>query len=280
MEIANLEKLTTLGHPWRMSVFRLLMRRYPQAVPAGEIGAVLNIKPSTLSVYLSGLQNVGLVAVERRGTSRLFRIEMREVEALHRFLFQECCRGRPDLCLPNCASVKQGTDGAEHIYNVLFLCTGNSARSVIAEALLRDQSKGRFNAFSAGTQPRDMVNPVVIEMLLDKGHDITELRSKHIREFDGPDAPEFDFVFTVCDRAANEECPAWAGQPISAHWGMPDPTMVAGTDAERRLAFQHTYGALRNRIRAFADLPLQTLTRVSLQAALDDLATELSPEGV
>ncbi len=274
MEIENLDRLTTLGHPARMSVFRLLMRRYPQSVPAGEIGTVLGIKPSTLSVYLSALQSTGLVSVERHGTSRLFKIEMQQVEALHRFLFQDCCRGRPELCPPLFTDAKERSEMSDKTYNVLFICTGNSARSIFAESLLRDEGGDRFNVFSAGTKPYSELNPFAVEMLQDKGHDTSVLRSKNVGEFQGDDAPVFDFVFTVCNRAANEECPSWDGQPISAHWGMPDPVKATGTDAEKRLAFQQAYGALRNRIRAFAALPLDTLNRVSLQAALDDIATD------
>ena len=154
-------------------------------------------------------------------------------------------------------------------YNVLFICTGNSARSIFAEAIMRDLAGDRFEAFSAGTKPRSELNPFAVEMLEQKGLDVTALRAKNIGEFQGEDAPVMDFVFTVCDHAANEECPAWHGQPISAHWGLPDPGKAEGTDAEKRLAFQSTFGAMRNRIAAFAALPLGTLSRTSLQSEVD-----------
>mgnify|MGYP003885362347 FL=1 len=162
-------------------------------------------------------------------------------------------------------------------YNVLFICTGNSARSIFAESLLRKISSDRFNAYSAGTKPYSELNPFALRVLKDKGHDISNLRSKNVSEFSGPDAPDLDFVFTVCNQAANEECPAWEGQPISGHWGMPDPVKAEGTDAEKSLAFQHAYGALKRRIEAFTALPVESLDRIGLQSAVDDIG-RISPE--
>ncbi len=161
------------------------------------------------------------------------------------------------------------TDGK---FDVLFICTGNSARSIFAESLLRQIAGDRFNAFSAGTRPKSELNPFALQVLQDKGHDVSMLRSKTIGEFSGPGAPHLDFVFTVCDQAANEECPAWDGQPVSGHWGMPDPVKATGTDAEKALAFQHAYGALKHRIEAFAALPVDSLDRIALQAAVDGIA--------
>lgn len=157
-------------------------------------------------------------------------------------------------------------------YNVLFICTGNSARSIFAEAILRKEAGDRFNAYSAGTLPRSELNPFALDVLRAKGHDIADLSSKNVNVFTGPDAPAFDFVFTVCNQAANEECPAWSGQPVSAHWGMPDPVKATGTDAEKSLAFQRAYGALANRIKLFTALPIASLDRLSLQKAVDQIA--------
>lgn len=157
-------------------------------------------------------------------------------------------------------------------YNVLFICTGNSARSIFAESILRKQAGDRFDVFSAGTRPYSELNPFALEVLEQKGHDVTVLRAKNVAEFQGTNAPKFDFVFTVCDQSANEECPAWQGQPVSAHWGMPDPVKVEGTDAEKSLAFHQAYGVLRNRINAFTSLPIASLDRISLQKAVDDIA--------
>lgn len=268
-------RLSTLGHPQRLAVFRLLMRRYPGRVAAGEIGAALDVKPSTLSSYLSALVQVGLVTQTREGTSLLYQVDMDGMRETMNALFLDCCRGRPELCLPNDLSLLATSSVMTHpAYNVLFICTGNSARSIFAETLLRTEGGDRFNVFSAGTKPYSELNPHAVEVLRAKGHDVTGLRAKNIAEFTTPKAPKFDFVFTVCDRAANEECPAWQGQPISAHWGLPDPVRAEGNDAQKNLAFQQVYGTLKNRIQAFANLPFEQLDRISLQRAVDDLGRE------
>ncbi|MEM0946640.1 MAG: ArsR family transcriptional regulator [Pseudomonadota bacterium] len=273
MESENLNRLTLLGHAGRMSVFRLLMRRYPDALAAGEIAVILGTKPSTLSVYLSALTQGDLISQTREGTSLRYRIRMETARALVDFLFLDCCRGRPDLCPPSLSLPSDGAVPMDHRkFNVLFICSGNSARSIFAEAILSDVAGDRFDAYSAGTRPNSELNPFAVEMLKAKGHDITQLRSKHISEFQDDAAPRLDFVFTVCDRSANEECPPWAGQPMTAHWGMPDPVKAEGTDAQKRLAFQQAYGMMRNRIIGFSALPIATLDRTSLQAAIDTIA--------
>lgn len=155
------------------------------------------------------------------------------------------------------------------IYNVLFLCTGNSARSIIAEALLNHEGKGRFRAYSAGSQPRGEVNPLAIEMLRKTGLGVDGLRSKSWSEFAATGAPKMDFVITVCDNAAGEICPVWPGQPMNAHWGVPDPAAVEGSDVERHLAFADCYRMLRNRIGLFVNLPLASLDRISLRYHMD-----------
>jgi protein-tyrosine-phosphatase len=154
-------------------------------------------------------------------------------------------------------------------YNVLFLCTGNSARSIIAEALLNRAGQGNFRAFSAGSQPKDEVHPYTLDLLRKLHFDVKGLRSKSWLEFSQPDSPQLDFVFTVCDNAAGEACPYWPGQPMTAHWGVPDPVAATGTEAEIRLAFADTLRMLTNRINIFVSLPLAKLDRLSLQAQLD-----------
>lgn len=271
MEETIPDQLATLGHPHRLDVFRLLVRRYPDRVPAGELAQALGIKPSTMSTYLSALQRVALVTQTRAGTSLLYTVDMTRVQHLLDVMFLDCCRGRPDLCAPLSKRPQAMTDANTQKYNVLFICTGNSARSIFAETLLRDLAGDRFNVFSAGTRPQSELNPFAVQILKDKGHDITPLRAKNVTEFSAPDAPDLDFVFTVCNQAANEECPAWDGQPISGHWGMEDPVKATGTDAEKSLAFQNAYGALKRRIQAFAALPVDSLDRIALQSAVDDI---------
>jgi arsenate reductase len=161
--------------------------------------------------------------------------------------------------------------GDQRPFNVLFLCTGNSARSIMAEAILRSVGAGHFLAYSAGSQPSGRVNPFALE-LLEKNRLPTEgLRSKNWDEFAQPGAPKLDFVFTVCDNAAGEVCPVWPGQPMTAHWGIPDPAAVEGSDEAKRKAFAEASRTLLARIRVFASLPLDTLDRLSLQRKLDEL---------
>lgn len=156
-------------------------------------------------------------------------------------------------------------------FNVLFLCTGNSARSILAEAVMNREGMGRFRGFSAGSRPTGAPNPFTINLLRLEGFDTGFARSKSWDEFAVPGAPKLDFIFTVCDAAAAEECPFWPGQPISAHWGLPDPAAVTGSDAEKALAFADTYRALVRRLQAFAVLPFATLDTMTLQARLRDI---------
>lgn len=158
-------------------------------------------------------------------------------------------------------------------FNVLFLCTANSARSILAEAILNREGKGRFHAFSAGSQPRGAVNADALALLAKEGHDTAFARSKSWDEFALPDAPKMDFVFTVCDNAAQEVCPIWPGQPMTAHWGIPDPAAVKGSQVEIALAFADAYRRLQARISAFAALPLASLDRMSLKRKLDAIGT-------
>ena len=156
-------------------------------------------------------------------------------------------------------------------YNVLFLCTGNSARSIIAEAILSRLGAGRFNAYSAGSMPTGRVNPHAIALLRQMQHPTEALRSKSWEEFAQPGAPKLDFVFTVCDNAAQEVCPIWPGLPMTAHWGLPDPAAAKGSDAEIALAFADTYRMVDQRLGVFVSLPLGKLDRLSLKRRLDDI---------
>ena len=154
-------------------------------------------------------------------------------------------------------------------FNVLFLCTGNSARSIIAEAVLNRSGGGRFRAFSAGSHPKGSVHPYAIDLLRKQNYDVSGFRSKDWSEFSLPEAPQMDFVFTVCDNAAKEVCPVWPGQPMTAHWGVPDPAAVEGSEAEKRFAFADTLRMLTQRIEIFVSLPLTSLDKLSLQKKLD-----------
>jgi arsenate reductase len=162
---------------------------------------------------------------------------------------------------------------ADRVFNVLFLCTGNSARSILAESILRKDGAGRFNAFSAGSQPKGAVNPFALKVLESLNFPIDELRSKDWNEFAAPGAPALDFVFTVCDSAAGEVCPLWPGQPMTAHWGIEDPAIVEGTDIQEEAAFVLAARYLKNRISIFTNLRLKSLDQLSLNAKLREIGT-------
>lgn len=159
----------------------------------------------------------------------------------------------------------------ERPYNVLFLCTGNSARSIIGEALVNQWGRGKFRGYSAGSHPKGQVHPIAIELLKQMRVPSEGLRSKDWSEFSAPGAPHLDFVFTVCDNAAAEVCPIWPGQPMTAHWGVPDPAAVEGPDTLKWLAFRDTFKALESRIKIFVSLPIRSLDKMKLQERLDSI---------
>jgi arsenate reductase (thioredoxin) len=160
---------------------------------------------------------------------------------------------------------------ADRVFNVLFLCTGNTARSIMAESILRKDGAGRFRAFSAGSHPKRRVNPFALEVLESFDYPTEGLRSKGWEEFAAPGAPEMDFVFTVCDNAAGEACPVWPGQPMTAHWGIEDPAAVEGTDIQKEAAFVLAARYLENRISVFTNLPLKSLDKLSIAAQVREI---------
>lgn len=163
-------------------------------------------------------------------------------------------------------------------YNVLFLCTGNSARSIMAECILAREGRTRFNAYSAGSHPKGEVHPFALDLLRNQNYPTGELRSKNWSEFEADGAPKLDFVFTVCDSAASEVCPVWPGQPITAHWGLPDPAAAEGTEAERRFAFNDAFRMLSNRISIFVNLPIDSLDKLTLQRRLVEIGQGVMSE--
>ena len=268
----------TLGHPGRLAVFRLLMRFAPQGVRPTEIAEATGLKQNTLSHHLADLTACDLVQVERRGRSLYYGVDLDTAEALIGYLALDVGRARPDLLAP-LLSARKDFAMLDTDFDVLFICSGNSARSIFAEALLRDLGKGKFQAFSAGTRPNTELNPVVLDILTRNGHDVSTLRAKHLGEFQQPGSIKMDFVFTVCDTAAAEDCPPWPGQPITGHWGLPDPVKATGTDAEKALVFAQTYAALRRRIMAFVALPFDSLSQMSLQASVDAIGSDANVTG-
>ncbi len=288
------EAFSALGQDVRLKVLRLLIVAGPQGLPAGEIADRLGVRQNTMSANLAVLLAAGLVRNERHGRVIRYFADLGGIGAVIGFLLEDCCGGHPEFCRPvlasalacardgagegggkSCTNNGWGTPMAERSehrpYNVLFLCTGNSARSIIAEAILQRAGVGRFVSFSAGSMPKGEVHPIAIETLKRANHDVSAMRSKSWNEFAEAGAPVMDFVFTVCDNAADEVCPLWPGQPMTAHWGVPDPAAVEGTEAEKAQAFSDTYRMLNNRISVFVNLPYDGLDRVALQKRLDEI---------
>jgi arsenate reductase len=267
-----------LGQPHRLAIFRLLARRAPQGAPAGEIAAAVGVAANNASVHLATLARAGLIVGTREGKTIRYALDLAAAGRLIDYLALDCCRGRPELCAPLTAAVLNRPSPepamADRVFTVLFVCTGNSARSIFAESIMNKEGAGRFRAFSAGTRPRSELNPYAIAQLEKLGHDVSGLRAKNVAEFQTPDAPKMDFIFTVCDAAANEECPPWPGQPYSGHWGMPDPVKATGTDAEKAVAFADTYRMLKHRITAFCNLPIERLDAISLQREIDRIGAD------
>lgn len=263
-----------LGHYQRLKIFRRLIQEAPDGLTAGELSVVLSIAPSGLSFHLGQLEGAGLVSSVRNGRRVHYAVSPSAVRELMGFLAEDCCGGRPELCAVSVlsASHEKGEAGmADDKMNVLFLCTGNSARSILAEAILAREGAGRFNAYSAGSDPKGEVHPYALELLRNLNHDVSGLRSKSWDEFAGPDAPHMDFVFTVCDNAAAEVCPVWPGQPMTAHWGIPDPAAAEGTEAVKRQAFADAYRMMYNRLSIFVNLPLARLDTMALKRRLDEI---------
>ncbi|WP_246710244.1 arsenate reductase/protein-tyrosine-phosphatase family protein [Martelella soudanensis] len=259
--------LDALGHAERLHVFRVLVRRYPQSIAAGELAETLGYKRSTLSIYLSVLRRAGLVHQDREGNSLLYSADLAGAKALTGFLSQDCCRGRTNN--DNRAIAFETND--RRTFNVLFVCTRNSARSIFAEVILRDSAPDRFVTYSAGTSSDGTVHPMTLQVLKENGHATSGLQAISIAEFQKPAAPRMDFVFTVCDQAANEECPVWPGQPVTAHWGHPDPAAGDLSDDRRLELFRQTYQAMSRRIQPFAGLQGAALDRAALQNKVDDI---------
>ncbi|MFU8897430.1 MAG: metalloregulator ArsR/SmtB family transcription factor [Roseinatronobacter sp.] len=261
-----------LGHPDRLAVLRLLMRFAPHGQRPTEIAQCLGLKQNTLSHHLRDLAATGLLRVTRDGRSLFYAVNLDMTEALIGYLALDLGRARADLLVP-ALSPQTGRIGDRPLA-VLFLCSANSARSIMAEAVLRDLGAGRFKAYSAGITPGPAPHPTTVQVLRQHGHDVSSLHSKPLAQFQRPGAPRLDVVITVCDRAATLDCPPWTGYPLPAHWGLPDPAR-ARTDprAAPDLAFRQTYAALHHRLQQLVALPFETLDRRSLQTRIDAINT-------
>jgi protein-tyrosine-phosphatase/DNA-binding transcriptional ArsR family regulator len=273
-----------LAQEHRLQIVRLLMRQAPYGLPAGQLGACLGISASTLSAHLAHLERAGLLRSWREHQRIFYAADTEGFRRLLGFLTEECCDGHPELCggmsqddlvrreamppdimrSPWRVLMRDAT-----IFNVLFLCTGNSVRSIMAECILNRLGHGQFQAYSAGSHPKGTIHPYAVELLRHYEYPTDHLRSKSWTEFTGPEAPPLDFVFTLCDEAAQEVCPVWPGQPMTAHWGLPDPAAVDGSEAVKRFAFVDTMRMLNQRIGIFVNLPMAKLHQLSLQRRMD-----------
>jgi arsenate reductase len=266
--------LAALAHAARLNIFRLLIAAGPQGEPAGQIAERLNLPANTLSFHLSQLRHAGLITFRREGRSLIYAAEYAEMNALLAYLTENCCQGEggcfPAFATPHPKPQEDSLMPAP-TYNVMFLCTGNSARSIMAESILRQDGAGHFAAYSAGSHPSGAVNPLALKVLESYGYPTDNLRSKSWDEFATPTAPTMDFVFTVCDNAAGEVCPVWLGHPMTAHWGIDDPAAVSGTELEKEAAFVQAFKYLRTRIGVFLSLPLTSIGRMALDATLREI---------
>ena len=210
----------------------------------------------------------------------IYAADFERMQTLIGFLTDNCCEGGTCAVSPLVPSSAETSFTVETPHmNVLFLCTGNSARSILAEAYLNTAGKGRFVAYSAGSKPAGQVNPYALDLLKKNRIDTSGARSKNWDEFAKPDAPKMDFVFTVCDNAAAEPCPYWPGQPMTAHWGVPDPAAVEGSDEDKRRAFLVAFKILSTRINLFLNLPMEKLDRLALTRRLKDIGKSEASEG-
>ena len=260
--------LAALGHDIRLTIVRLLAHRASEGMAAGELGARLGLSSAALAFHLNHLKHAGLVIARRHGSFVIYDARHRSVESLIQYLIEHCRR-------PAQNGTKQFTadtpSNERRPMNVLFLCTRNSARSIMAECAMNRWGGGRFQAFSAGSDPGSAVHPTTLRILRSLKFETSGLRSKSWSEFSIPDGPPLDFVFTLCDRAAAETCPTWPGQPIRAHWGIPDPVSARGSDRARAKTFARVYRELERRIRIFAALPIETLERFALERWVTEL---------
>ncbi len=263
-----------LAQETRLDLMRLLIAEGPNGLPAGELGLRLGVPASTLSFHLAALERAGLTHSTRRGRQIIHAARFVGLRSLLGFLTETCCSGRPELCgdlarlLPPLPDEDKGMTPA---FNVLFLCTHNSARSIMAEAILHRFGGERFRAYSAGTEPIAEPNPEVIAKLRALGHDTNALRSKSWQEFTGPNAPQMDFVITLCDTPDGQVCPDFGALTVTGAWPLPDPSKFTGSTIERAALLNELYAGLRRRIEVFSALPFASLDRLSLHARLDEI---------
>jgi ArsR family transcriptional regulator, arsenate/arsenite/antimonite-responsive transcriptional repressor / arsenate reductase (thioredoxin) len=274
-EAQAIDALGSLSQPTRLAVVRHLLTIHPEALGAGEIAKLFGVPHNTLSTHLSILTRAGLIAVERQGRAMNYRVDLEGFRGVVGFLARDCCQGRPELCADILRPAKVEpirSSALNPAFNVLFLCTHNSARSIMAEAVLGKIGKGRFNAYSAGSDPAGEPVPDVIERLNAMGHMAGNLRCKSWNEFTGPNAPRMDFVIALCDTLNGQTCPDFGEKFVTTAWPLPDPAKFMGSAAERTTLLNELYAMIRRRLEIFCNLPFASLDRMAVKARLDEIA--------
>lgn len=265
-----IQALSALAHETRLEIFRRLIRRGPEGLTAGSLAEQLNIPPSTLSHHLSLMERAGLLKSWRVQRQIFYAADYGGTRAFLSFLAQDCCGGQPEI-IGGLDMHGSALPADQKPYNVLFICTGNSARSIMAESILNKEGQGKFVAYSAGSHPAGQVNPFALDLLRTLDYPTDGLRSKSWDEFAADGAPVMDFIFTVCDQAAGEKCPVWPGRPISSHWPFPDPAAFEGSDVEKRAFFLEVFRQIDRRIGVFVNLPFRALDDMSLRSSLSQM---------
>jgi protein-tyrosine-phosphatase/DNA-binding transcriptional ArsR family regulator len=262
-----------LSQETRLDLLRLLIAEGANGLPAGKIAARLGIPASTLSFHLAALERAGLTQSTRQGRQIVHAARIVGLRRLLGFVTETCCGGRPELCgdLARLLPEPEEEQGMTPAFNVLFLCTHNSARSIMAEAILNKLGGTRFHAYSAGSDPIAEPNPAVIEKLKALGHETATLRSKSWNEFTGPSAPRIDFLITLCDTLDGQVCPDFEGVPVTGAWPLPDPAKFMGSPVEYATMLNELYASLRRRIEIFISLPFASLDRLAMRARLDEI---------
>jgi arsenate reductase len=275
MEISKAAQIFSAlsGEP-RLAILRILITAGPRGAPAGEIAERASQTASAASFHLNALEKAGLTISTRQGRRIIHAVRIATLRELLAFLSETCCDGRPDLCgdlarlFPDPI---EETPTMTPAFNVLFLCTHNSARSIMAEAILNQIGGDRFRAYSAGSHPVEAPMPEVLERLRTLGHDVAGLRSKSWDQFVGPDAPRMDFVITLCDTPEGQICPDFGKTMATGAWPLPDPAKFPPSSADRALLLNELYGGLHRRLSIFINLPFATLDRLAMRAKLDEI---------
>jgi len=264
-----------LAQDCRLALIRQLAQNGPTGVAAGDLADALRMPASTLSFHLAALVKAGLVSSSRSGRNIIYSVRFSGLRALFGYLTETCCGGHPKLCddlarlLPDDTPVE--TIAMTPAFNVLFLCTHNSARSLMAQAILEKIGQGKFNAYSAGSHPAATPMPEVIDKLRALGHDTSGLHCKSWNTFTGPDAPRMDFVIALCDTLEGQHCPDVGPNVLTASWPLPDPSKFTGTPAEKATMINELYGMVRRRLEIFVNLPHASLDRLAMKQRLDAL---------